>query len=465
MTRVFFYSEYPNGCHYYRAEVIKRFLTDDFEVSTNVDFENNRVKNDSETLNNLFNSDIVVFIRPTKRSSLSLLSILKLTGKKIIYSTDDMLMHLDSENPFYGQIDKDNVMEAFASQSDAVLVTTDYIYDELKKINKNIYLIPNYLDFDEYARLNRPLNKGKKLKLGIVGSVQTSENINHFIQILKTIHDEFRNTELVFFGSEDPLMVQRLKKTFIDRVIFVENVPMSGYSNKLASLRLDLSLIPRKDNLFNRGKSNCKYLEMSALGIPVVAQGFPTGDSPYQKDITDGVNGFIALNDKDWLKKISKLIVEKKTREEIGQNARKYVQENFDIQKHLSEWGNMFAEVISEKQKEVDMEITKNNLKLGYISMEEERGDLGEQIFALEGKNNIFAKRAKGQHLTRKLLGQVIQQEYNGAEKTLFYIKKYPVTLKARVLIIMFRVFPRLARIVFRLLVYIGLAYPVYEKK
>lgn len=51
---------------------------------------------------------------------------------------------------------------------------------------------------------------------------------------------------------------------------FHSGVPFDWYPQKLASLSLDLALVPLEINLFNECKSNLRLLELGACGIPVI---------------------------------------------------------------------------------------------------------------------------------------------------------------------------------------------------
>ena len=57
---------------------------------------------------------------------------------------------------------------------------------------------------------------------------------------------------------------------------------MIDYFDTLNDLELDIMMIPRKDNYFNKCKSNIKFLEASMCEIPVITNYFK--DSPYEKD-------------------------------------------------------------------------------------------------------------------------------------------------------------------------------------
>jgi glycosyltransferase involved in cell wall biosynthesis len=119
-------------------------------------------------------------------------------------------------------------------------------------------------------------------------------------------------------------------------------VPMADYIETLNSLRLDLMLIPRRDNYFNRCKSNIKFLEASMLEIPVIAQGFSDGNSPYEAD-KDFLK--LAITEKDWEKYIAELVDNKALRREMGKRARDYVIDTYNINDHAHKWREAYQEL------------------------------------------------------------------------------------------------------------------------
>jgi glycosyltransferase involved in cell wall biosynthesis len=122
-------------------------------------------------------------------------------------------------------------------------------------------------------------------------------------------------------------------------------VQMVDYFDAVNDLKLDIMLIPRKDNYFNRCKSNLKFLEAGMLEIPVVAQSFSDGKSPYDKDI-NGENGLLALTSKDWEKQTMKLIEDKELRRIMGKKAKEYVLKNFNILNKKDNWKQIYNSLI-----------------------------------------------------------------------------------------------------------------------
>jgi glycosyltransferase involved in cell wall biosynthesis len=120
---------------------------------------------------------------------------------------------------------------------------------------------------------------------------------------------------------------------------------MAYYFDTLNQLKLDLMLIPREDNYFNRCKSNLKFLEAAMCEIPVIAQGMTNG--PYQE--LNGENGIRVDNDNDWEKLIWDLVENKDKRRLIGANAKQYVLQNYSIENHAHEWVNAFQNLYAEK--------------------------------------------------------------------------------------------------------------------
>ena len=119
----------------------------------------------------------------------------------------------------------------------------------------------------------------------------------------------------------------------------------------LNNLKLDIMLIPRHDNYFNRAKSNLKFLESSICEIPVVAQGFTSNDSPYQQNPEDSKYMEIAITEEDWITKTLALIEDKQKRIEMGQKAREYVLTNYNIKNNAYKWREAYQNIWNQKQK------------------------------------------------------------------------------------------------------------------
>jgi glycosyltransferase involved in cell wall biosynthesis len=62
--------------------------------------------------------------------------------------------------------------------------------------------------------------------------------------------------------------------------------------------------------------------------------------------INDGVNGYLANNNKEWVEKISALIDSAELRKEIGKNGRKTIEESYSINSLSPKYLNYFNDII-----------------------------------------------------------------------------------------------------------------------
>jgi hypothetical protein len=113
-------------------------------------------------------------------------------------------------------------------------------------------------------------------------------------------------------------------------------VNVTEYMMTIANLALDLAIIPREDSYFNRCKSNLKFLEMSLLQIPVIAQGFATRDGPY--DGVDSKYMTVIYDNSTWYDKIVEIRYDYQKYKRLAEKARKYVLRNYNITKYAKEW-------------------------------------------------------------------------------------------------------------------------------
>jgi hypothetical protein len=113
----------------------------------------------------------------------------------------------------------------------------------------------------------------------------------------------------------------------------------------MSRLALDLAMIPREDSYFNRCKSNLKFLEMSLLDIPVLAQGFPDGKSPYQGEDS----GYLTIvNDNStWYDSVIRIKDDYAKYKRIAVSAREYVLKNYNIETYACEWTKEIQKLIN----------------------------------------------------------------------------------------------------------------------
>ena len=121
--------------------------------------------------------------------------------------------------------------------------------------------------------------------------------------------------------------------------------PLLEYMMTVANLSLDLAIIPREESYFNKCKSNLKYLEMSLLKIPVIAQGFSEKDSPY-----DSCPHLELIYDNNtWYDKIIEAKDNYSKFEDMATKAHSYVLENYNIQKFAPEWTKAIEKLVNNK--------------------------------------------------------------------------------------------------------------------
>lgn len=303
-------------------------------------------------------ADVVVFHRAETTSHHRVAMLLKKAGKKIVFDNDDTFK-FDEYHPFF-EMDrknfernkkmKNNVINNFILNADLITCSTDFLQKEYQEINPNVHVLPNYvdpMDWDEPLR-----NTGDKVRIGVVGSVAYSHDFGIIEDVIKKLSKN-QNIQLVLFGLNNfkkkegnkiEKKILRKEYSFWENLKNIEHVPwvpMHQYFKMLNELRLDLMIIPRRENNFNRAKSNVKFLEAAMCEIPVIASSFKAKNSPYDADI-DGTNGLLVSKHKDWYPTIMSLVNDKKKRRAMGKKAKKYVLTHYNIEQHAHKWAEVY---------------------------------------------------------------------------------------------------------------------------
>jgi glycosyltransferase involved in cell wall biosynthesis len=98
----------------------------------------------------------------------------------------------------------------------------------------------------------------------------------------------------------------------------------------------DIAIAPSHDSKYFRSKSDLRWLEASAVGIPTIANPITY---PY---VEDEVTGLLATTGEEFEYQLDRLIGDKSLRETIGQNAKEFVSHNRDILGGCQAWVEVF---------------------------------------------------------------------------------------------------------------------------
>ena len=223
-------------------------------------------------------------------------------GFKLHYEIDDIVFGEDipEYNVNRGEFLKPEIrqnIEDMMNWCDEITVTCPFMRDyyRSKLQNQNVTIVPNFqprMWFDRFYDQNQinknyDLNKNKPriLYCGSAGhydvkNTGAKDDTFHVVDaIAKTINDY----QWVFMGAYPRQLEYWVKAGKIEFHPFVN---LMEYPRKLNSLKIQAAIAPLADNNFNKAKSDIKWTEMCALGIPCICQDLCTYEKALWKFTT-----------------------------------------------------------------------------------------------------------------------------------------------------------------------------------
>lgn len=265
----------------------------------------------------------------------------------IILDTDDNIEAVRPYNPGYNSYNPGSAATEFGKLAprlaNAVSMTTKDLYDWHAKDNANRYILPNSCDLEWRLKSKKAVHPKDEIHFGWVGSAAHLENLRLIqgpvVEILKKYPKAyFHCMEMYSESLWDP---KEIPKEVNDRIIRHPWTTLRDWPAFIAGLGLDIGLAPAVDNLFNRAKSNLRYLEYAVYKTAVIAS--PT---ECYSCIEDGVTGLHARESEDWFEAIDRLIQNPKFRKKLGDAAYKDVVKNYDMKKNVHLWLECYEDVV-----------------------------------------------------------------------------------------------------------------------
>jgi glycosyltransferase involved in cell wall biosynthesis len=297
-----------------------------------------------------------------------------------------------------------------------VTTTTNIFAEEIKKINKNVYVLPNAIDPTEAQFISKPepsdririgwlggsshlkdleILKGVVNRLGSDGLLdkiqfvlcgfdlrgthteidkdtgqQRVRNIlpmesvwyqyeRIFTDDYKSISPEYKNFLMKFTQEEYPNIANEPY-----RRVWTKHISTYATNYNL----FDISLAPLEENIFNKVKSQLKVIEAGFHKKAIIAQNF----GPYQIDLKDCVKfggGFdltgnsilvdSGKNHKDWHGAIKKLVNNPDVVKALQENLHKTVKDTYSLDKVTEKRRELYLNLVKKAELENKVELYK----------------------------------------------------------------------------------------------------------
>jgi len=238
-------------------------------------------------------------------------------------------------------------------KSDMITTTVKPLADALKETNDKCAVLPNCLDFSVWDEArNHAINRDREpgvVRIGWAGGSSHYEDMFMLNKLWKPLFKKHPNIRLVIFGC---MFKGTVKEVPADRIENYAWVDVLQYPYKLATLGIDIAIIPLRETAFNSCKSPLKWLEFSALNIPCVC----SNETPYKEVVSSEETGYLRDNasmlsrrngQKSWESTLDNLIRDEILRKAVGQQAYEHVKANYDIDKNCHLWTEAYSRLLN----------------------------------------------------------------------------------------------------------------------
>lgn len=185
---------------------------------------------------------------------------------------------------------------------------------EASRHGRRVEVVPSCVDPTLQPR--RRHHDAEVLTLGWTGTRTTSAYLSPVLEAMRTLRARHRPVRLVVMGAasvpDEPWLEQR---------------PWSLEAEREMLSEIDIGVMPLPDDPWTRGKCGYKLLRYFSAGLPTIAT--PVG---VNADLIAGGHGLSATSSTEWADAVEHLISDSAARQQIGDEARRFVERDYSYQ-------------------------------------------------------------------------------------------------------------------------------------
>lgn len=248
-------------------------------------------------------------------------------NKKVFYDIDDLVIDtvytnqisfLRTFSPEERRLYDENVnnMGRMLQICDGAITSTECLQSELLKYVPEVFINRNKAS-EQMVELSKKVLKnstdGDFIKIGYFsGSTTHNDDFEFLLPVLEFLLKKYKNIQLLIAGMLD---IPELLVPFGNRVVFHTFVDWKKLPGLISCV--DINIVPLRDTIFNRAKSENKWIEASLVRVPTVASDV----GAFTHMIRHRETGLLCRSEQDWIANMSELIESSKLRDKIGRRA------------------------------------------------------------------------------------------------------------------------------------------------
>ena len=265
----------PASVRFYRTMGPVSFLEKQYPGLFQVDFRPAQYFAGHEM--HVFPYDIMLIERPITGTALQIVRLCKSQGVITWVDYDDNLFQIPAYNKsrnYFSQSSNFKTVQQIMSEADLVTVSTQALKNIYAGLNKNVRVIPNTWNSFRFPLPESYSDAGTPIRMAWRGGDKHSGDLND-------VRVPFQN------AVNDPAFDWRLFGDRPEPHITIKDNQHIGfmllfpYLKTLIQSSFDYLFVPLQANEFNKGKSNCSWIEATFAGAVTIApMGFPEFDQP-----------------------------------------------------------------------------------------------------------------------------------------------------------------------------------------
>ena len=277
------------------------------------------------------------------------LSRCRRAGIPVVYELDDNLLDLRRDEPWetYPGDSLRGVVAFLARQADGMIVSTPVLAERVSRLRRDVLVVPNALDERLFGPAPKPFaSRSSTLTIGYMGTLTHEADLRMVLAPLRALlrrHAGRVRLELVGGATGRRLATLFESLPFRMREPGHEDAYPKFVPWMRRQLRWDVAIAPLEDDAFTRGKSDLKYLDYGALGIP----GVFSDVGAYRGAVRDRETGLLAANEPEaWAETLEEIVSDDALRARLAEAAKAEVHGSRMLNANATRWTDAIETIV-----------------------------------------------------------------------------------------------------------------------